>query len=182
MRLVCGHGDVGPRSSIEGMRDEISWVWNPTAYKTFLAMLSGLANLESCFFSGIKAFFIEHRGHDDLRRTAKGGHDAAAYLYAILHYRDNGGATADDIAKGYMRQVAGGDNMTSRWLNNEGCLPLREKAVHTRLGSFGVNHCRLRHRCAVISRAQAPTAVAAWKNDGFEILCFVAKIVGCTAK
>jgi hypothetical protein len=59
MRRVCGHGnvDVDQRLSIEGIRDEISWVWNPTAYKAFLAMLSGLGNLEACFLSGIKAFF-----------------------------------------------------------------------------------------------------------------------------
>jgi hypothetical protein len=44
MRHVCGHGDVGRRFSIEGIRDEISWVWNPTAYKAFLAMMSGLEN------------------------------------------------------------------------------------------------------------------------------------------
>jgi hypothetical protein len=47
-------------------------------------MLSSLGNLEACFLSGIKAFFIEHRGYDDLRRAAEGGHDEAAYLYAIL--------------------------------------------------------------------------------------------------
>jgi hypothetical protein len=46
MRRVCGHGDVGRRLSIEGIRDEISWVWNPTAYKAFLAMMSGLGNQE----------------------------------------------------------------------------------------------------------------------------------------
>jgi hypothetical protein len=77
--------------SIEGIRDEISWVWNPTAYKAFLATLSVLENSKACFLSEIKAFFIEHRGYDDLRRAAEGGHDAAAYLYAILLYRDNGG-------------------------------------------------------------------------------------------
>jgi hypothetical protein len=93
-------------------------------------MLRGLGNPEACFLSGIKAFFIEHRGDNDLRRAAGGGHDAAAYLYAILLYRDNGGATADDTAKGYMRRVAGGGSTTSsRWLSNEGCLPLREKAA-----------------------------------------------------
>jgi hypothetical protein len=52
----------------------------------------------------------------------------------------------------------------------------------TRLGAFGVNRCRLRHRCAAISRAQAQAAAAAWKNDGFEFLCFTAKTVGCAAK
>jgi hypothetical protein len=62
--------------------------------------------------------------------AAEGGHDAAAYLYTTLLYRDNGGAAADDTAKGYMRRVAGGSSTTSsRWLSNEGCLPLREKAA-----------------------------------------------------
>jgi hypothetical protein len=121
MRRVCGHGDVGRRLSIEGIRDEISWVWNPTDYKAFLDMLSGLGNPEACFLFGTKAFFIEHRGYNDLRRATEGGHDAAAYLYAILLYRDNGGAAADDTAKGYMRRVGGGGSTTSsRWLSNEG--------------------------------------------------------------
>jgi hypothetical protein len=93
-------------------------------------MLNGLGNLDACFFSGIKAFFIEHRGFNDLWRAAKGGHNEAAYLYAILLYRDNGGDTADDTAKGYIRRVVGGSSMTSsRWLNNEWCLPLREKTT-----------------------------------------------------
>jgi hypothetical protein len=47
--------------SIEGIRDEISWVWEPTAYKAFLAMLTDLGNPETCFFSGIKAVFMENR-------------------------------------------------------------------------------------------------------------------------
>jgi hypothetical protein len=48
--------------SIEGIRNEISWVWEPTAYKTFLAMLTGLGKPEACFFSRIKDIFIENRG------------------------------------------------------------------------------------------------------------------------
>jgi hypothetical protein len=48
------------------------------------------------FLSGIKAFFIEHKGYNDLWRAAEVGHDAATYLYATLLYRDNGGAAADD--------------------------------------------------------------------------------------
>jgi hypothetical protein len=129
MRRVCGHDDVGRRLSIEGIQDEISWVWNPTAYKTFLAMLSGLGNPEACFLSRIKAFFIEHRGYNDLWRAAEGGHDAATYLCTILLYRDNGGTAAADTAKGYMRRVTGGGSTMSRWLSNKGCLPLREKAA-----------------------------------------------------
>jgi hypothetical protein len=111
---MCGHGDIGRHLLIKGIRNEISWVWNPTAYKAFLAMLSGLGNPEACFLSGIKAFFIKHRGYNDLQRAAEGGHDAAAYLYAILLYRDNGGAAADDTAKRYMRRVTGGSSTTSR--------------------------------------------------------------------
>jgi hypothetical protein len=90
----------------------------------------GIGNPEACFLSRIKAFFIEHRRYNDLRHAAEGGHDAVAYLYAILLYRDNGSAATDDTAKGYMRRAAGGGSMTSsRWLSNEGCLPLREKAA-----------------------------------------------------
>jgi hypothetical protein len=59
MRHVCGHGDVGQHLSIEGIRDEISWVWDPTAYKAFLAMLTGLGNSEACFLSEIKELFIK---------------------------------------------------------------------------------------------------------------------------
>jgi hypothetical protein len=92
-------------------------------------MLSGLGNPETCFLSGIKAFFIEHRGYNDSRCAAEGGHDAVAYLYAIFLFRDNGGAAAGDTTKGYMRRVAGGSTTPSRWLSNEGCLPLREKAT-----------------------------------------------------
>jgi hypothetical protein len=132
MCRVCVHGDVGRHLSIEGIRDEISWVWNLTTSKAFLAMLSGLGNPEACFLSGIKAFFIEHRGYNDLWHATEGGHDVAAYLYAILLYKDNGGATAEDTAKGYMMRVSsGGSTTSSRWLSNEGCLPLREKVTRS---------------------------------------------------
>jgi hypothetical protein len=92
-------------------------------------MLSGLGNPEACFLSGIKAFFIEHRGYNDLRRAAEGGHDTTSYLYAILLYRDNGGAAAADTTKGYKKRVEGGGSATSRWLSNERCLPLHDKAA-----------------------------------------------------
>jgi hypothetical protein len=93
-------------------------------------MLTDLGNPEACFFYGIKVVIMENSGCNDLRHAAEGGHDAAAYLYAILLYRDNGGAATDDNAKRYMRWVAGGGSTTSRWLSNKGCLPLLEKAAH----------------------------------------------------
>jgi TPR repeat protein len=185
MRRVCGHGDVDRRLSIERIRVEISCVWDPTTYKAFLAMLTGLGNPEACFFSEKKAVFMENKGYNDLRRAAEGGHDAAAYLYAILIYRDNGGAAADNTAKRYMRRVASGGSTTSRWMSNEGVfLCARRPHVRStpRLGAFWVNRYRLRHRCAAISRAQAMAAAATWKKDGFEFLCFAVKTVGCAAK
>jgi hypothetical protein len=149
-------------------------------------MLSGLRNPEACFLSEIKAFFIEHRGYNDLRRAAEGGHDAAAYLYAILLYGDNGGAAADDTAKGYMRRVVGGSSTTSsRWLSNEGCLPLRGKAalaLHYSTWRIWGEPLPPPAQVRGINRAQAPAAAAAWKKDGFEFLRFAANIVGCTVK
>jgi hypothetical protein len=61
MHRMCGHHDVCRRLSIEGIRHEICWVWDPTAYKPFLAMLANLGNPEACFFSWIKAVFMENR-------------------------------------------------------------------------------------------------------------------------
>jgi hypothetical protein len=141
-------------------------------------MLTDLGNSEACFFSGIKVIFMENRGCNDLRRAAKGGHDATTYLDSIFLYRDNGGAATNDTVKRYMRRVVGGGSLTSRWLSNEGCLPLREKATR----AFGVNRCRLRHKCATISRVQATATAVVWIKDGFEFLYFAAKIVGSAAK
>jgi TPR repeat protein len=172
MRRVCGNDDVGRRLSIEGIRDEISWVWNPTAYKAFLAMLSGLGNPEACFLSGIKSFFIEHKGYNDLRCAAEGGHDAAAYLYAILLYRENGGVAADDTAKGYMRRVAsGGSTTSSRWLSNRGCLPLREKPTRAfHYSTWRIWGEPLPPPAQAISRAQAPAAATTRMASNFSVL------------
>jgi hypothetical protein len=62
MRYVCSHGDVGRHLLIEAIRDEISWVCIPTAYKAFFATLSGLGNPEDCFLSGIKGVHETGRG------------------------------------------------------------------------------------------------------------------------
>jgi hypothetical protein len=91
-------------------------------------MLIDLGNPEACFLSGIKAFFIENRGYNDLQCAAEGRHDVAAYPYTILLYRDNDGAATDDTVMWYMRRVTSGGNMMLRWLSNEGCLPLRQKS------------------------------------------------------
>jgi hypothetical protein len=84
-----------------------------------------------------------------------------------------------------MRRVMGGDSMTSRWMSNEGVF-LCARRLHvwstTRLGAFGMNRCRLQHKCVAIRCAQATAMTAAWIKDGLEFLCFAAKTVGSTAK
>jgi hypothetical protein len=148
-------------------------------------MLSSLGNPEACFLSRIKAFFIEHRGYNDLWRDTEGGHDAAAYLYTILLYKDNGGATIDDTVKGYMRRVAGGGSTTSRWLSNERCLSLREKAARAlHYSTWRIWGDPLLPPAQV--RGDQPCAGTGGgcdvEKDGFEFLCFAAKIVGRAAK
>jgi hypothetical protein len=148
-------------------------------------MLTGLGHPEACFLSGIKAFFIKHRGYDDLRCAVEGGHDVAAYIYAILLYRDNGGATTDDTAKWYMRLVAGGASMTSRWLSNEGCLPLREKATRALHYSTWRIWDEPLPAPAQVHDDQPYTGNDGGydvEKDGFEFLYFAAKTVGCAAK
>jgi hypothetical protein len=70
------------------------------------------------------------------------------------------------------------------WATRGVCLCGRRQRVcsTTRLDAFGVNHCRLRHRCAAISHAQATAAAAAWKKARFKFLCSAAKTVGYAAK
>jgi hypothetical protein len=182
---MCGHGDVGRRLSIEGIRDEISWVWYPTTYKAFLAMLIDLGNPEACFFSGIKVVFMESRGHNDLWCATEGGHDVTAYLYAILLYRTwrcrrrRHRETVHEAGRGrrqYDVEMAEQRGVSAFAREGHACDPLLELA-HLR-----VNRCRLRHRCAAIRRAQETAAAAAWIKDGFKFLCFVAKTVGSTTK
>jgi hypothetical protein len=139
-------------------------------------MLSSLGDPETCFLSRIKAFFIEHKGYNDLRHAAEGGHDAMTYLYAILLYKDNDGTAANDTAKGYMRWVAGGGSTTSlRWLSNEECLPLREKATR----AFNYSTWRIwggpLPPPAQVHGDQlwhAPAAAAAWKKGWLQISLF----------
>ena len=58
MRRLCSHRDFGRCLSIEAIRDEIAWMWDLTAYTTFLAMLTDLDNPGACFYSGIDIMFM----------------------------------------------------------------------------------------------------------------------------
>jgi hypothetical protein len=103
-----------------------------------------------------------------------------------LLYRDNGGAADDDTAMGYMRRVAGGGSTTSsRWLSNDECLPLCEKAAHAlHFSTWRIWGEPLLPPTQV--RGDQPCTGTdggcGMEKDGFEFLCFATKTVGCTAK
>jgi hypothetical protein len=185
MRRVCDHSDVGRRLSIEGIRDEISWVWNPTSYKAFLAMQTGLGHPEACFHSGIKPFFIEHRGYNISGTPLRVG-TMRRPIYTSYFSTETMAVPPPPTPRsgtwGWSRAAA--VQRRDGWATRGVCLCVRRPRVRstTRLGAFGVNRCYVRHRCAAISRAQATAAATAWKKDGFEFLSFAAKIVGCAAK
>jgi hypothetical protein len=186
MRRMCGHDDVCRRLSIKGILHEISWVWNPTTYKAFLAMLSGLGNPEACFLTEIKAFFIEHRGS-----LISGAPPRVATIRRPIYMPSRSIETMVVPPPTTPRRGTWGGSRTAAvrrrpdgWATRGVCVCMTRPLVRstTRLGAFGVNHCRLWHRWAAINRAQAPSAAAAWKKDGFEFLCFATKTVVCAAK
>jgi hypothetical protein len=148
-------------------------------------MLSGLGNLEACFLFGIKAFFIEHRDTmissapsrvGTMRRpicTPSCSTETMVVPPSTIPRRGTWGwSRAVEVRR------------RDGWATRGVCLCARRPRVcsSTQLGAFGLNHCRLQHRCAAISRAQAPAVAAAWKKDGFESLCFAAKTVGYATK
>jgi hypothetical protein len=149
-------------------------------------MLSGLGNPEACFLSGIKVFFIEHRGYNDLQHAPRVG----TMLRPIYMPSCSTETMAVPPPTTPRRGTWGGSRVAAvrrrrdGWATRVVLLCVRRPRVHstTQLGAFGVNRCRLRHRCAVISRAQAQAAAAAWKKDGFEFHCFAAKTLGRAAK
>jgi hypothetical protein len=62
MSRLCGQGNVSRCLSIEGIRDGISWVWDPTTYKAFLAMLRARE------FGGLLLLRDQSRLHGKLRK------------------------------------------------------------------------------------------------------------------
>jgi hypothetical protein len=98
--------------------------------------MTQVGNLDACFLTGNKRLFYgglnnwpEARAciNDELTRAAEGGHNVAAYVAAVLHYRTNAGITNDDTARWHIKQaevtIAG-----RPMLSNKGCLLCHEKA------------------------------------------------------
>ncbi|RLN24110.1 hypothetical protein C2845_PM07G08950 [Panicum miliaceum] len=110
MHLMCRNPEVGRCINVAGLTD-MAW-HTPDAYRTFVACLAQLGNLEASFIHGVNVVF---RGpvitplavlDENLERAAAGCHEVAAYVAAILLYMANGGAGVDATTRQYMRQAA----------------------------------------------------------------------------
>lgn len=184
MRCACSFRDVDRHLAIERVREELSWS-HPTEYEALLAMLNDLGNSEAAFMSGVVAVFGRNDNclNDDLRRAADSGHNATAYLYAIVLYGANADTAIDDSAKSYMRRVAGGGGTmmlsAARGVGLRARCP-RMPSTQGR-GTGGANRCWGYSRCAAKFGAPARDGAACTKG-GNKSRSFAARTTVFAAK
>nr|TKV94172.1 hypothetical protein SEVIR_9G275600v2 [Setaria viridis] len=103
MRRVCGQRVVRQRVALLRCWEEFH---QPGRYYSLLHLLVDVGNPEASLLIGIQDFF---RGYqlslDQVSRAATGGLNVAAYLYAMMLYRNAGSAAADNMAKMYIRRL-----------------------------------------------------------------------------
>jgi len=90
---ICGNPTISRCLSLDWVRRGRMGA-NPVNYYTLLASLTQVNNTEACFLTRIQTVFMEKHSPqpclDDLAHATDGGHHLAAYLVAMLLYRDNG--------------------------------------------------------------------------------------------
>uniref|UniRef100_K3ZDI7 F-box domain-containing protein n=1 Tax=Setaria italica TaxID=4555 RepID=K3ZDI7_SETIT len=106
-------------------------------YYSLLHLLLDVGNLEASLLTGIPDFFKGYQPSlDQLSRAVVGGLNVAAYLYALMLYRNTGGATAADMAKMYIGRLEGEEGTTAsgtispKMLHNFAYRECREDAVY----------------------------------------------------
>ena len=67
-----------------------------------IARLASVGNPEACFYTGMRAVFVEDRTAlmprlDMLEHSAVAGHDVAAFVLSLVLHRSNSGAGNDNI-------------------------------------------------------------------------------------
>uniref|UniRef100_K3ZDN8 F-box domain-containing protein n=1 Tax=Setaria italica TaxID=4555 RepID=K3ZDN8_SETIT len=137
MERACGDPSVGQRvAMLQIYMEGLEWL-NPDRYYNLLALLVGMANPHAYTLKGIAYFFAgTDPSLNELSRTAAGGHNVGAYLYALMLYRKNAGATDDDIAKMYIRRLECEDDSVAigstglKKLCNDGCRVCHEEAAY----------------------------------------------------
>uniref|UniRef100_K4AKI3 Uncharacterized protein n=1 Tax=Setaria italica TaxID=4555 RepID=K4AKI3_SETIT len=120
MHRVCGQRAVGWRVALLRCWEEMQW---------------NQPGRPPC--SGIPDFFGGYQPSlDQLSHVAAGGLNVVAYLYALMLYRNAGGAAADDMAKMYIRRLEGKEGMavsgsiTPKMLHNLVCRECCEDAMY----------------------------------------------------
>uniref|UniRef100_K3YYR5 Uncharacterized protein n=1 Tax=Setaria italica TaxID=4555 RepID=K3YYR5_SETIT len=137
MERACGDPSIGQRMAMLRIYMEgLEWL-DPDRYYNLIALLVGVANPQACTLKGIADFFA---GTDpflnELSHTTAGGHNVGAYLYALMLYRNNVGATDNDIAKMYIRRFECEDDLVAigsagpKKLRNDGCWVCRKEAAY----------------------------------------------------
>jgi len=98
-----------------------------------------VGNLEACFLAGLRPVFVEdHRSLtspiERLQHSGKTGHKLGMYIYALVLYRSNTGASNDDIVRRLLRKLEGADEAGPAALpwKNQTCTRCR-KDVYWRL-------------------------------------------------
>ncbi|KAG2570118.1 hypothetical protein PVAP13_7KG024318 [Panicum virgatum] len=120
MCRVCSDLEVGRLISVERFYRLYRYVI-PDGYLTLLPRLAQVGNLEACFVVGMIAVLryplLKPLSVIDknLERAARGGHKVVAYVAAILLYMANGGTSADNTTRQYMRQVVGDEPVKVPW-------------------------------------------------------------------
>ncbi|RCV37125.1 hypothetical protein SETIT_8G038100v2 [Setaria italica] len=141
LHCACSHCAVGRRVALLRCWEDMEW-YQPDRYYSLLHLLVGVGNPEASMLRGILDFFggagglPSHPSLDELSRAATGGLNVAAYLYAVMLYRNVGGTADDDIAKMYVRRVEGEEGTVASGsigpmkLGNFGCRECRGDAVY----------------------------------------------------
>uniref|UniRef100_K3ZZX5 F-box domain-containing protein n=1 Tax=Setaria italica TaxID=4555 RepID=K3ZZX5_SETIT len=124
MRRVCGQRAVGWRVAL-------------LQYYSLLRLLLDVGDLEASLLTEIPNFFWGYQPSlDQLSRTIAGELNVAAYLYALMLYRNAGGVATDDMAKMYIRCLEGEEgtatsgSISPKMLHNFICRECCEDAVY----------------------------------------------------
>jgi hypothetical protein len=185
MRRVCVHGDVGRRLSIEGIRDEISWVWTPplTKHSLLCWVVSGIWRLASSLQSKPSS---SNTGDTMISGARQGWarcgglsirHLALQRQWQCRRWRHRDGVhEAGRGRQQYDVEKAEQRGVSAFAREGRACIPLLDLAHlgwTAAASGIGARRSAVRRQRQWLRRG---------KKDGFEFLCFTTKTVGCAVK
>jgi hypothetical protein len=86
--------------------------WNQFYDHEYCTKLASVGNPEACFYTGMRAVFVEDRNAlmlwlDMLEHSAVVDHDVATFVLSLVLHRSNSGADNNNIARWWLRMVEG---------------------------------------------------------------------------